>query len=146
MGTFSAVLAICAGNSPFPVNALHKGQWRGALMFSLICVWIYGWVNSREAGELRRYRAHYDVIVMKHGRKDQSKKSHNAPVPYLTIHQNWNRNAYISVPKWCIVGYGTDAFWDLRYSIIIWYFDVETKWLPFFADGMFKFIPVCNLM
>ena len=23
-----------------------------------------GWVNSREAGDLRRYRAHYDVIVM----------------------------------------------------------------------------------
>ena len=23
-----------------PVNSPHKGQWRGALMFSLICVWI----------------------------------------------------------------------------------------------------------
>ena len=42
----------------------HKGQWRGALMFSLICVWINGWVNNREAGDLRRYRAHYDVTVM----------------------------------------------------------------------------------
>ena len=42
----------------------NKGQWRGALMFSLICVWINGWVNNREAGDLRRYRAHYDVIVM----------------------------------------------------------------------------------
>ena len=47
-----------------PVNSPHKGQWRGALMFSLICVWINGWVNNREAGDLRRYRAHYDVIVM----------------------------------------------------------------------------------
>ena len=47
-----------------PVNSPHKGQWRGALMFSLICVWINGWVNSREAGDLRRYRAHYDVNVM----------------------------------------------------------------------------------
>ena len=36
----------------------------GALMFSLICVWIIGWVNNREAGDLRRYRAHYDVSVM----------------------------------------------------------------------------------
>ena len=32
--------------------------------FSLICVWINGWVNNREAGDFRRYRAHYDVIVM----------------------------------------------------------------------------------
>ena len=36
METFSASLAICAGNSPVPVNSLHKGQWRGALMFPLI--------------------------------------------------------------------------------------------------------------
>ena len=48
----------------FPVNSPHKGQWRGALMFSLICVWINGWENNREAGDLRRHRTHYDVIVM----------------------------------------------------------------------------------
>ena len=47
-----------------PVNSPHKGQWRGALVFSLICVWINGWVNNGEAGDLRRYRAHYDVTVM----------------------------------------------------------------------------------
>ena len=29
-----------------PVNFPHKGQWRGALVFSLICVWINGWVNQ----------------------------------------------------------------------------------------------------
>ena len=45
------------------VNSPHKGQWRGALMFSLICVWINGWVNNREAGDLRRSRAHYDIRV-----------------------------------------------------------------------------------
>ena len=44
-----------------PVNSPHKGQWRGALMFCLVCVWISGWINNREAGDLRRYRAHYDV-------------------------------------------------------------------------------------
>ena len=48
----------------WPVNSPHKGQWRGALIFSLICVWINSWINNREAGDLRRYRAHYDVIVM----------------------------------------------------------------------------------
>ena len=55
METFSALLVICAGNSPVPVNSPHKDQWRGALMSSL---------NNREAGDLRRYRGHYDVIVM----------------------------------------------------------------------------------
>ena len=66
METFSALLAICAGNHRSPVNSSHKGQWRGAVMFSLICVWINGWLNNREAGDLRRYRAHYDVTVMYH--------------------------------------------------------------------------------
>ena len=62
METFSAILAICAGNSPviFP----HKDPWRGAFMFNLICARINGWVNNREIGDLRRYRAHFDVTVM----------------------------------------------------------------------------------
>ena len=64
MEAFSALLALCAGNSPVSMNSPHKGQWRGALMFSLICAWIYVWVNNREAGDLRRHRGHYDVIVM----------------------------------------------------------------------------------
>ena len=34
-----------------PVNFPHKGQWCG--------------VNNREAGDLRRHHAHYDVTVMK---------------------------------------------------------------------------------
>ena len=65
MESFSALLTFCAGNSPvtgeFPT---HKGQWRGTLMFSFICVWINAWINNREAGDLRRHRTHYDVIVM----------------------------------------------------------------------------------
>ena len=46
------------------MDSPHRGQWRRALMFSLICVWINGWVHNGETGDLRRYRAHYDVIVM----------------------------------------------------------------------------------
>ena len=48
----------------WPVNSPHKGQWRGALMFSLICAWINGWVNNRDAGDLRLHRANYDVTIM----------------------------------------------------------------------------------
>ena len=63
-GTFSASLALCAGIHRSSVNSPHKGQWRGTLMFSLICLWIKGWVNNHEAGELRRHGAYYDVIVV----------------------------------------------------------------------------------
>ena len=41
-----------------------KGQWRGALMFSLICAWTNGWAINRDTGDLRRHRAHYDATVL----------------------------------------------------------------------------------
>ena len=65
MESFSALLAIFVReiHRP-PVNFPHKGQWRWALKFSLICAWINGWVNNREAADSRRRRANYDVTVM----------------------------------------------------------------------------------
>ena len=47
------------------VNSPHKGQYRGALMFSLICAWTNHWLNNRDAGDLRRHLVHWDVIVMR---------------------------------------------------------------------------------
>ena len=46
------------------VDSPHKGQSRGALRFSLTCAWTNGWANNRDADDLRRHRAHYDVTVM----------------------------------------------------------------------------------
>ena len=64
METFPRYWSFVRGFHRSPVNYPHKGQWRGALMFYLICAWINGWVNNREGGDLRRHRAHYDVVVM----------------------------------------------------------------------------------
>ena len=47
-----------------PANFPHKGQWRGALMFSVICAWTNGWVNNRDTCDLRCHCDHYDVNVM----------------------------------------------------------------------------------
>ena len=49
-----------------PLISPRKGQWRGALVFSLISAWTNGWVNNREAGDLRRHRAHHNVTVISH--------------------------------------------------------------------------------
>ena len=46
------------------VNSPYKGQWHGALMFSMICARINGWVNNGEAGDLRHHHTHYDITVM----------------------------------------------------------------------------------
>ena len=66
-----------------PVNSPHKGQWRRALMFTLICIWINGCVNNREAGDLRRYCAHHGVTEV---------KKHDTRQPHIrdpTHHIEW---------------------------------------------------------
>ena len=64
METFPRYWPFVLGIHRSPVNFLREGQWRGALMFSLICAWINGWVNNGETGYLRRHRTNYDVIAM----------------------------------------------------------------------------------
>ena len=47
-----------------PGNSPHKGQWRRALMLSLICARSDGWINNRDADDLRRHHVHYDPTAM----------------------------------------------------------------------------------
>ena len=65
METFSRYWPFVRGIHRSPVNSPHKGQWSGALMFSLICAWINGWAKNCNAGDLGRHHAHYDVTIMK---------------------------------------------------------------------------------
>ena len=62
--TCSALLALCAFVHRWLVNSPHKGQWGGALIFSLICTWTNDWANNRDVGDLRRHHPHYVVIVI----------------------------------------------------------------------------------
>ena len=64
METFSALVPIVREIHRSPVNSPHKSQGRGPLMLSLICACMNDRVNDREADDLRRHRAHYDVTVM----------------------------------------------------------------------------------
>ena len=79
-----------------PVNSPHKGQWHGALMFSLICTRINGWVNNGEAGDLRRYRAHYDVTVMSSKDNVSTMPSHHRIQLYWWIGEDFIKS--ISFP------------------------------------------------
>ena len=68
IGNISALLAFCAGNSPLTGESPpppNKRQWRGALKFSLICVWTNGCANTGDAGDLRRHCAHYDDTFLR---------------------------------------------------------------------------------
>ena len=78
-----------------PVNSPHKGQWRGALTFSLICAWIKDWVNNREAGDLTRHRAHYEAILMVSCKSEQiaviSHDWHSVSLASRLFHQHFVR-------------------------------------------------------
>ena len=68
METFSALLAICAGNSPVPGEfPAQRPVTRSFNVFFDLRLNKRLTKNNREAVDLRRYCAHYDVIVMKHG-------------------------------------------------------------------------------
>ena len=82
-----------------PMKPPHKGQWRGALMVSLICAWLNAWVNNREVGDLRRHRAHYYVILMINLELylKQNRQAH------LQINDNWHLSAWeITNYEWSI--------------------------------------------
>ena len=64
METFSALLAICAGNSLVPGEfPAQRPVTRSFDVFFDLRL-INDWVNNREAGDLRRHVDHYDVSVM----------------------------------------------------------------------------------
>ena len=79
METFPRNWPFVRGIHRSPVNSPHKGQWRRALVFS-----INDWVNNREAGDLRRYRVHYDVIVME---ESPMARTHTRPSFISDIHK-----------------------------------------------------------
>ena len=80
------------------VNSPHKGQWRGALMFSLICAWINAWINNCGAGDLRRHRANYDVTVMPCLRVYMQARSGASKAHHLTCFYN-DSALYSSTPS-----------------------------------------------
>ena len=106
MENFSRYWPFVRGSRRSLLNSPHKGQWRGALMFSLICAWINVWVNNREAGDLRHHRAHYDVNVMNN--QSELQWPHPTHILHITGQHCWswrqvriNRDRVMgSVGKW----------------------------------------------
>ena len=75
MEPLSALLAICVGNSP--VTGEFPTQRPVTRSFDVSLIWLNAWVNNHEAGDLRRHRAHYDVIIIEISGET---KSHIGPV------------------------------------------------------------------
>ena len=102
METFSALLAICAGNSPVPGEFPAQRPVMRSFDVILICAWINGWVNNREAGDLRRHRAHYDTIVM------------SKVIPDNENTRNWCRHDYSADLQTKVIA-DTWKYWRFQY-------------------------------
>ena len=97
-------------------------------MFCLICVCINGWVNNREAGDLRPHRGHYDVNVM------------HVPMSAVTRCQlaklDWNKfkaKTQIYYIRWTLKITCILAFRDLHENRVSLLF--HEKWFHFLADN-----------
>ena len=88
---FPCYLPFARGIHRSPVNCPHKGQRRGALVFSLNCVWTKGWLNNRNAGDLSSHRARCDATVM-------TLQSVADPVRTVAIAYRYNAVQYHTLP------------------------------------------------
>ena len=127
METLAALLTNCAWNLPVTGEFPTQRPGRGALMFSLICAWINGWVNNREAGDLRRHRAHHDVTVM---------LSHWQINTYICTHEAVGAN---------VTGYLLEAIYETTHILSIWMsvrvFHIKT----FVLSGIIYVLFNCNI-
>ena len=97
-----------------PVDSPHKGQWRRALVFSLICASTNGWTNDWGTDDLRRHRAYYDVTVMCHWLQQEMSKCRghwpyytrersgriwkNSPLPFMRLHKLFKDRLLLAAP------------------------------------------------
>ena len=93
---------------------------RWALMFSLICAWINGWVNIRKVDDVGRHPAYYDVTVM------AQRQFHEKELVYLFISDKW-------IYRWSGGGGGGGAL--LNQCLPFHYF-------PSFAESSKYWLPV----
>ena len=110
-----------------PLNSLHKVHCCRALMFSLICAWINGWVNNPEAGELSRSLWHHCCV-------DHEKRKH-----VCLFSQNCACWWPSTIMCWDICGHSDDQI-CIPYvqCIITWsiFFQILTKDTPYLThDG-----------
>ena len=86
----------------------YKGQWRGTLIFYLMCAWTNGWVSTRDASDLRRNRAHYNITVMRRGLLAWS--------AWLVV-QDWSHS--LMEPWWLFLSVKIQS-WSKRVLSCVW--------------------------
>ena len=135
-GNIFCVAALCAGNLPVTGEFPIKDQWRRALMFYLIRVWINRRVNNR-GWWFETLCVHYDVIVM----------FVSSSLPSLCLNQAWS--IVYCIPTNKLKRNKFESQWHLLFNkmcLEVWskngthfvsasmceHIEAETKCVPFF--------------
>ena len=113
-------------------------------MFSLIFVWINGWVNNREAGDMRRYRAHFDVIVVIvinwdkmrsiDGVQVQWSEGHNQSI--LSVGSQLKRTFILTLMKCFSISRPEEHRWRIHSSFVNIVFGIGLDYYRIFARNI----------
>ena len=135
---FRVTVPLWGGIHRSPANSPHKGQWRGPLMFSLLCAWTNGSANNRDAGDLQRHHTHYDVVVMVNLDMDMQDihslfcgRYFHMKLPYLfsNFTEMWSQWS-----NWWLSSTGSDnGLVPNRRQVIIWTKDGLVDWCTYAA-------------
>ena len=90
--TFSALLALCAGNSPVPGEFPTQRPVTRSFNIFFDLRRINGWVNKCKAGDFRRIRPHYDVTVMATPHKNWQKETTAVNLFHGTYCERYSRS------------------------------------------------------
>ena len=104
METFPRYWPFVRGIHRPPVDFPHKGQWAGALVFSLICARTNGWANNRDVGDMRLCNSLlYPVLVLDENKKVREILDLYHEMPYQNIQR---------ISSWD----GGDGVWSYQYK------------------------------
>ena len=115
-----------------PVNSPHKGQWHGALMYSLICAWNNIWANNGDVGIMRRHRAHHDVTVVTNHTAGLSSWKHHQKI-YNVTKFNWAAWLTVSLTTKDILAKTCFPFWSALLLLMACHrrcqdIDLQARW------------------
>ena len=135
METFSALLALCEGNPlvTATVDSPHKGQWLGALMYSLICACKQLSKQSR----LRWFETP-SRSLWRHSNENHAMKSELAHELYTE--NIWHVNIKDSVNGWRVI---TIKVTDMRYCNGLTCVFLADKMRGFFLGVVYPIRSVC---
>ena len=131
-----------------PINSPHKGQWRGALMFSLICAWIRSGNNPDRGTSPDRETAPNQGTLHLDRRWLIRIKAASGKHLFLWYNSNcdWQRCIGIPMMIWAIFITSVTPFKFMGLSLTTWQSGCpfQKEWKPYISSHIFNLMATCD--